>query len=142
MICFFITDRISRRSHSSLPDDYWRILSCCPKGAKGKIWYRNVQTSDIGMPGSFTSKMQNHILFSSCSSFLWILHAAVPHPLHSLYLSECNFFLFSKLKIKLNRQTLDTTDANQVELLAMLNTLAKKRFSRCISFMEEVGISI
>lgn len=52
--------------------------------------------------------------------------AVVPHPPYLPGLDPCNFFLFPKMKIRLNRQRLYATEKIQTEMETVLKTHKKK----------------
>jgi len=52
----------------------------------------------------------------------------VPHPSYSLDLAPSDFFLFSKLKMKLKGRRFQTMDEIQAESQAVLNTLRENEF--------------
>jgi len=51
-----------------------------------------------------------------------------PQPPYSPYLAPCDFFLFSKMKLKLKGRLFDTTEEIQAELQRLLDTLIEKDF--------------
>jgi hypothetical protein len=54
--------------------------------------------------------------------------AVILHPLYSPDLAPCDFFLFSKLKLKLKGRRFDTIAYIQAELQRVLDTLIEKDF--------------
>jgi hypothetical protein len=54
--------------------------------------------------------------------------AAIPHPPFSPDLTPCDFFLFTKMKLKLKGLQFDTTEEIQVESQRVLDTLTEKDF--------------
>ena len=54
--------------------------------------------------------------------------AVIPHPLYSPDLAPCDFFLFSKMKLKLKGRRFDTITEIQAETQKVLNTLTEKDF--------------
>jgi hypothetical protein len=54
--------------------------------------------------------------------------AVIPHPLHSPDLAPCDFFLFPKMKLKLEGHRFDTTEEVQAESQRVLDTLTAKDF--------------
>jgi hypothetical protein len=60
----------------------------------------------------------------------------IPHPLHSPNFAPCDFFLFSKMKLKLKGRRFDTIEEFQAELRRMLDT-DRKRLPGTVPKMEE-----
>jgi hypothetical protein len=54
--------------------------------------------------------------------------AVIPHPPYSPDLAPCDFFLFPKMKLKLEGRRFDTTEEIQTESPRMLDTLTEKDF--------------
>jgi hypothetical protein len=54
--------------------------------------------------------------------------AVIPHPPYSPDLALCDFFLFSKMKLKLKGRRFDTTEEIQAESQRVLDTLIEKDF--------------
>jgi hypothetical protein len=52
--------------------------------------------------------------------------AFIPHPQYSLDLSPCDFFLFPKMKFKLEGRWFDTTEEIQAESQRVLDTLTER----------------
>jgi hypothetical protein len=56
--------------------------------------------------------------------------AVIRHPLYSPDLAPCDFFLFPKMKLKLNGRYFDTTEGIQAESQKVLDTLTEKDFKK------------
>jgi len=54
--------------------------------------------------------------------------AVIPHPLYSPDLAPCEFFLFSKMKLKLKGRRFDTIEETHTESQRVLDTLIEKDF--------------
>jgi len=54
--------------------------------------------------------------------------AVIPHPTYSSDLAPCDFFLFTKMKLKLKGRQFDTTEEIQAESQRVLDTLIEKEF--------------
>jgi len=54
--------------------------------------------------------------------------AVIPHPPYSPDLAPCDFFLFSKMKLKLKGRQFDTIEKIQAESQRVLDTLIEKDF--------------
>jgi hypothetical protein len=54
--------------------------------------------------------------------------AVIPHPPFSPDLEPCDFFLFTKMKLKLKGRRFDTSEEIQTEPQRVLDTLTEKDF--------------
>jgi hypothetical protein len=52
----------------------------------------------------------------------------IPHPPYSLDLAPCDFFLFSKMKLKLKVRCFDSIEEIQTKLQDMMDTLMRYDF--------------
>jgi len=56
------------------------------------------------------------------------LPSVIPHPPYSPDLAPCDFFLFSKMKLKLEGRRFDNIEGIQAESQRVLDTLTEKDF--------------
>jgi hypothetical protein len=63
--------------------------------------------------------------------------AVILHTSYSPDLAPCDFFLFSKMKLKLKGRLFDTIKEVQAESLRVLDTLREKGLPGCVTKMEE-----
>jgi hypothetical protein len=56
--------------------------------------------------------------------------AVIPHPLYSPDFAPCDFFLFPKMKLKLQGHRFDTSEEIQAESQRVLDTLTEKDFQK------------
>jgi len=63
----------------------------------------------------------------------------VPHPPNSPDLASSDFFLFSKLKMKLKGRIFQTLEEIQAESQAVLNTLRENDFQECFKNWQRRG---
>jgi hypothetical protein len=63
--------------------------------------------------------------------------AVIPHPPYSPGLASCDFFLFSKMKLKLKGRRFDTVEEMQTKSQRVLDT-DRKRLPGRVPKMEEI----
>ena len=63
--------------------------------------------------------------------------AVIPHPPYSPDLAPCDFFLFSKMKLKLKGRRFDTIEEIQAETQKVLDTLTEKDLPGSVRKREE-----
>jgi hypothetical protein len=56
--------------------------------------------------------------------------AVIPHPLYSPDLATCDFFLFSKIKLRLKGRRFDTSEEIHAESQRVLDTVTEKDFQK------------